>query len=161
MISNGNNEDPSYINTPGKYNFCRPHTNHDVGLYHSLMSITYSGCNENKLEYDDCQHEQKIFKTGIMAISNNLGCAVDTTCRPCAICGKISHTFEGCEELQDPIAIQKSYIQLRVALQKIKDMKANQSRHVNSLRSSKLSYVNSADLVPPQLPTRQDPALLY
>ena len=161
MISYGNNEDPSYINTPEKDNLCRSHTNHDVGLYHSLVSITYSGCNEKQLEYEDCQHEQKTFKTGIMAISNNLGCAVDTTRCPCVIFGKVSHTFEESEELQDPIAIQKPYIQLRVALQKIKEMEANQSRHVNSLISYKLSYVNSANLVPPQLPIRQDLASLY
>ena len=50
-----------------------------------------------------------------MAISNNLSRAFYTT-RPCTICGKVGHTFEGCEELQDPVLIRKSYIQLRVAL---------------------------------------------
>ena len=84
-----------------------------------------------------------------MVINNNLSRTFDTT-HLCAICGKVGHTFKGCKELQDPIAIQKSYIQLCVALQKIKGMGTNQSRDLNSLRSSTLSYVNSVNLLPPQ-----------
>ena len=58
-------------------------------------------------------------------------------------------TLSNCEELQDQAAIRKSYIQLRVALQKMKRMAASQGRDVNSLRAYKLSYVNSVDLLPP------------
>ena len=90
------------------------------------MSITYSGCDNYKLAYHAYQHEQKICNVIIiiMVINYNLSCAFDATCL-CAICGKIGHTFEGYEELEDPIEIQKAYIQLHVALQKTKEMKAN------------------------------------
>ena len=73
MILYGNNDNPSYNNGPGEYNYCRSHTNLDFGLYHALMSIAYGGCDESKLEYNTCYNEQQIFNAGIMAISNNLG----------------------------------------------------------------------------------------
>ena len=81
-----------------KYDYCCSNTDPDFGLYQLLMSIAYSGCDENKLAYHACKHEQKIFNNAIMAISNNLSCAFDTTC-PCAICGKTGQTFDNCEEL--------------------------------------------------------------
>ena len=83
-----------------------------------------------------------------MLIISNLNRAFDTT-RPCAICGKTGHTFDDCGEIQDQAAIRKSYIQLCIALQKLKGIAASQGRDVNSLRSYKLSYVNSVDLNPP------------
>ena len=52
MILCGNNEDD-----PVKYNYCCPRTNPDFSSYHTLMYIAYSGCNENKLEYEACQYE--------------------------------------------------------------------------------------------------------
>jgi len=131
---------------PPEYDYCRPNIDPDFGLHRSLMSIAYSGCDVNKLAYKACKHEEKIFNNSIMVISNNLGCTFDAA-RPCAICGKTGHTFEDCKELQDLAAIRKSYIQLRVALQKIKGMAASQGRDVNLLRSYKLSYVNSVDLL--------------
>ena len=73
----------------------------------------------------------------------------DITCT-CAIYGKVGHTFEECEGLQDSFPIQKFYIQLRVTLQTIKGMGSNQSQDINSLRFSKLSYVNFVNLLPPQ-----------
>lgn len=48
--------------------------------------------------------------------------AFNTTC-PCAICGTSGHTCEGCKELEDPAAIQKVYIQVRIALGKYKENK--------------------------------------
>ena len=112
------------------------------------MSIVYSNCDVNKLAYNACKHEKKNLNNGIMAISTNLNCAFDITC-PCAICSKFGHTFNNGEELQDQATIRKSYIQLRVALQKIKGMAASQDRDVNFLRANKFSYVNSVDLLPP------------
>ena len=41
-----------------------------------------------------------------MAINGNLNRAFDLS-RPCALCGKIGHSFDGCEELKDPAAIRK------------------------------------------------------
>ena len=121
LYSDSNND-----NGPVKYGYCRLHTDPDFVLYHSLMSIAYSGCDENNFVYKACHYEQKIFNTRILAISNNLSCAFDTIC-PCAIYGKVGHIFERCEELQDYILIQKSYIQFCVALQKIKGMEVNQN----------------------------------
>ena len=73
-----------------------------------------------------------------MVISTNLNRAFDTS-RPCAICGKAGHSFDDCEELKDQAAIQKSYIQLRVALQKLKGIAASQGRDINSLQAYTLS----------------------
>ena len=67
-----------------------------------------------------------------MLIISNLNRAFDTT-RPCAICGKTGHTFDDCGEIQDQAAIRKSYIQLCIALQKLKGIAASQGRDVNSL----------------------------
>ena len=94
--------------------------------------MVYSDCKVNKLAYHTCKHKGKIFNNGIMAISTNLNRAFDIT-HPCAICGKSGHTFNNCEELKDPAIIRKSYIQLHVALQKIKSMAASQGCNVNSL----------------------------
>ena len=104
-----NNHNLSYGNCLGDYNCCRPTNNPDFVSYHFLISITYSGCDEIKLEYDACQQEQRVFNANIMAISNNFSHTFDTTC-PSAICGKVSCTFKGCEELKCPIAIKKAYI---------------------------------------------------
>ena len=112
------------------------------------MFMAYSNCDINKLVYNACKHEEKIFNNGIMVISTNLNRACDNIC-PCTISGKSGHTFDNCEELQDSAAIWKSYIQLRVALQKIKGMTASQGCEVSSLRAYKLSYVNSVDLLLP------------
>ena len=143
-----NNDD---WNGPSKYEYCRPGTDPNFGSYESLMCIAYSDCDVNSLAYHTDKHAEKIFNQDIMAISENLNCAFDATC-PCAICGKTGHSFNDCEELRDQAAVQKSYIQLRVAIQKLKAIAASQSRDVNSLRSYKLSYVNSVDLLPPSSP---------
>lgn len=47
------------------------------------------------------------------------------------ICDKIGHTFEGYEDLQDPIVIQKLYIHICGVIQKIKKMGAYQSQDVH------------------------------
>ena len=150
IIPSGNNN--SFDHNSGNYNYCNPTGDPDFSSYHSLMSIAYAGCDESKLAYEACQQEKNTLSNGIMAISNNLGRAFDTT-RPCAICGTVGHTFEGCQELKCPIAIRKAYIQLRVALQKIKGMGTNQNRDINSLRSFTVGYVNSVVLQ--QQPTHQ------
>ena len=82
-----------------------------------------------------------------MAIRGNLHCAFDTS-RPCALCGKNCHSFDDCEELKDPAAIQKAYISLRIALQKLKGLSATQNRDINTIWAYKISYVNSMDLNP-------------
>ena len=112
------------------------------------MLISYSDCDVNTLAYKTCKHAEKIFNNGVMLISTNLNRACDTTC-PYAICGKSGHTFDNCAEIRDQAAIRKSYIQLRVVLQKLKRIAASQGRDVNSLRTYKLSYVNSVGLNPP------------
>ena len=83
-----------------------------------------------------------------MAISGNLNCAFDTS-RLCVLCGKSGHSFDDCEKLKDPAAIRKAYISLRIALQKLKGLATSQRRDINSIRSYKISYVNSMDLNPP------------
>ena len=83
-----------------------------------------------------------------MAISTNLRRAFDTSC-PCALCGKTGHSFDDCEELKDSAVIQKAYISLRIALQKLKGLATTQNRDINSIRAYKISYVNSMDLNPP------------
>ena len=137
---------------------CRPHIDPNFGLFHLLMSIAYSGCNENKLIYHSCQHEKKILNSGIMAISKNLSPVFDTT-RPCAIFGKVGCTFEGCEKLQNSISIRKYYFQINISLQKIKGIGANQGWDVNFLCYLKLSHVNSVNLLPPQ--SHQDIVLIH
>ena len=107
--------------------------------------MAYSDCDVNNLTYHTCKHIEKIFNNSVMAISTNLNRAFDITC-PCAICGQTGQSFDGCEELRDQAVIQKSYIQLRLALQKFKGIAASQGHDVNSFRVYKLSYVNSIDL---------------
>ena len=124
-----NNDDK--FGAPPEYDYCCPNTDPDFGSYQSLMSIVYSNCDVNKL-VDNVKHEEKIFNNSIMTISTNLGRAFDIS-RPCTICGKSGQTFDTCKELQDQAAIRKSYIQLNVALQKIKDMIASQGHNANSL----------------------------
>ena len=139
---NNNDDDDD----PSEYDYYCPNTDPNFGPYQLLMLIAYSGYDVNKLAYKAYnKHKQKIFNAGIMAISNDLVHAFDTP-PPCAICNKVGHTFEGCKELQDLTAIQKSYIQLCVA---IKGMGTSQGRDVGSLQSYKLSYVKSVNLLPP------------
>ena len=116
-----NNDD---WNGPPNYDYCRPGTDPDFGFYQSLMSMACSDGDVNYLAYHTCKHAEKIFKNGVMPISTNLNCAFDIT-RPCAICGKTGHSFNGCEELRDQTAIRKSCIQLRVAFQKLKGIAAS------------------------------------
>ena len=92
-----------------EYDYCRPSTDPNFGSFQSLMSISYSDCDVNTLAYKTCKHAEKIFNIGVMLISTNLNCVFDTT-HPCAICGKIGHTFDDCEELPDQATIRKSYI---------------------------------------------------
>ena len=83
-----------------------------------------------------------------MVISNYISQGFDTTC-PCAICDRVRrHTFEGCEVLKCPIAIQKVHIQLRVALQKIKGIGTNYNHDINSLKLLTIRYVNCVILLP-------------
>jgi len=56
---------------------------------------------------------------------------------------KSGHTFEGCDELKDPAAIQKAYIQLWFAVQRLKEMGKQTNQNVNSLKTCILSYPNS------------------
>ena len=87
--------------------------------FHSLMSISYSDCDLNALAYKTCSHAKKIYDNNIMSIGSKLKRAFDTT-RPCAICGKTSHTIDDCGEMQDQAVIRKSYIQFCIAFQKLK-----------------------------------------
>ena len=125
------NNDDQFDGLP-EYDYYCPNTNPGFGSYKSSMSMAYSNCDVNKLVYNACKHKEKTFNNDIIAISTNLNHAFDIT-RPCALCGKSGHIFDTCEELQDQVAIQKSYIQLSVALQKFKVMTASQGRDVNSL----------------------------
>ena len=147
-VENKNNGDD--WNGLPEYDYCCPGADPDFGSYQSLMSISYSDCDVNTLAYNTCKYTEKIFNNGVMSISTNLNRAFDTT-RLYAICGKTGHTFDDCEELRDQAAIRKPYIQLCVALQKLKGIAASQGRGVNSLQTYKLSYVNSVDLNPPFL----------
>jgi len=110
----------------------------------------------NSLAYGGDKHAQKIFSQAVMQISGNLNRAFDTS-RVCALCGKSGHSFNDCEELKDPAAIRKAYIPLRIALQKLKGIATSQRRDINSIRSYKISYVNSVDLLPTSVPSI-DPA---
>ena len=74
--------------------------------------------------------------------------AFDTSCA-CVLCGKSGHSFDDCEELKDSATIRKAYISLRIALQKLKGIATSQRRDINSIRSYRISYVNSVDLLPP------------
>ena len=67
-----------------------------------------------------------------MVIRTTLNCAF-IIIPPCATCGKTGHSFNNCEELRDQATIWKSYIQLRVALHRLKGIAASQGRNVNSL----------------------------
>ena len=142
-----NNDD---WNGPSKYDYCRLGADPNFVSYESLMCMAYSDCDVNSLAYGD-KHAEKIFNQGIMAISTNLNHAFDTS-RPCAIYGKAGHSFDDCKELKDQAAIWKSYIQLRVAIQKLKGIVTSQRCDINSIRSYKLSYVNSVDLLPQPSP---------
>ena len=115
------------------------------------MSLTFGDCDVNSLAYGD-KHAEKIFKQAVMAISGNLNRAFDLSC-PCALCGKAGHSFDDCEELKDPAAIQKAYISLCIALQKLKGIATSQRRDINSIQSYKMFYVNSVDLLPPSSPS--------
>ena len=48
MVSYGDNDNGD---GPPEYDYCRPNTDPDSDLFHSLMSIAYSGYDENKLVY--------------------------------------------------------------------------------------------------------------
>ena len=89
--------------------------------------MTYIDYDVNNLAYHTCKYTEKILDNGAMAISTNLNRAFDVT-RPCAICGKNDHSFDDCNKLSDQAAIRKSYIQLSVALQKLKGITASQGR---------------------------------
>ena len=95
------------------------------------MRLAFSDVNVNSLAYGD-KHDEKIFKQAVMAISSNLHHTFDTS-RPCALCGKTGHPFDDCEELKDPAAIQKVYISLRIALQKLKGLATTQNRDINTI----------------------------
>ena len=138
-------------NGPTKYEFCRPGTDSNLNTYESLMSLTFGNCDVNNLAYGD-KHAEKIFKQAVMIISGNLNRAFDLS-RPCALCGKAGHSFDDCEELKDPAEIRKAYISLRIGLQKLKGIATSQRRDINSIRSYKISYVNSLDLLSPSSPS--------
>lgn len=61
------------------------------------------------IEYNTSPFKWSLLYKTIHTIVNHSSCAFDTTC-PYAILGKSDHTFEGCEELQDPATIKKAYI---------------------------------------------------
>ena len=105
-----NNNNYDEWNGPEKYEHCRPSVDPDFVSYKSLMRLAYSDFDINSFTYGD-KHAEKIFKEVVMAISGNLHRAFDTS-RPCALFGKSDHSFDGCEELKDPVAIRKAYISL-------------------------------------------------
>ena len=133
-------------NGPAEFDYCRPGADPDFSTYHSLMSLAFGDSDVNSIAYGD-QHAHKIFSNAIMAISGNLHRAFDKS-RECALCGKTGHSFDDCEELQDPVAIRRAYISLRIALQKLKGIATTQRRDINAIRSHTISYVNSVDLLP-------------
>ena len=137
----------SYGNIFGNHNCCIQTKDPDFSLYHSLMSIVYSDCDKRKFTYNTCQQEWNVFNIGIMAVSNNISQAFDTIC-PCAIYGRVCHTFKGYEELKSSIAIRKGHIQICVALQKIKGIGTNQNYTINSLRLLTIRYLNCVILLP-------------
>ena len=57
--------------------------------------------------------------------------------------------LDDCEELKDPAETRKACILLRIGLQKLKGIATSQRCDINSIRSYKISYVNSVDLLPP------------
>ena len=134
-------------NGPTKYEFCRPGTDPNFNTYKSLMSLAFGGCYVNSLAYGD-KHAEKIFKQDVMAISGNLNRAFNLS-RPCALCGKAGHSFDDCEELKDPVAIQKAYISLHIGFQKLKGIATSQRCDINFIQSYKIFYVNSVDFLPP------------
>ena len=144
-------------NGPAEYDYCRPGTDPDFSTYQSLMSLAFGDSDVNSLAYGD-KHAQKIFSQAVMQISGNLNRAFDTS-RACALCGKAGHSFDDCEELKDQAAIRKAYISLRLGLQKLKGIATNQRRDINSIRSYKISYVNSVDLLPASAPSI-DPSVI-
>ena len=95
------------------------------------MSLAFGDSDVNSLTYRD-KHAEKIFTQAVIAISGNLNRAFDLS-RACALCGKSGHSFDDCEELKDPAAIQKAYISLRIALQKLKGIATSQRRDINSI----------------------------
>ena len=123
------------------------------------MSIAYSDCDERKLVNNTCQQEYNAFNVCILTINNNISRTFDTT-SPSATCRKVGHTFRGCEDLKFSVAIQKSYLQLCVVLQKIKGMGARKNHDTNSLRFLTIYYVNSILLLPPQQPVASQDAVL-
>ena len=50
----------------------------------------------------------------ICAISSDLN-RFDSKSKPCPLCKTTGHTFDGCEQLQDPVIIRQHYIKLRLA----------------------------------------------
>ena len=110
------------------------------------MSLAFGDSDVNSIAYGD-KHAQKIFSQAVMQISGNLNRAFDKS-RACALCGKSGHSFDDCEELQDPVAIRRAYISLRIALQKLKGIATSQRCDINSIQSYTISYVNSVDLLP-------------
>ena len=158
-VTSHNNDDNNYDDwtAPDEYEFCRPGVDPDFNSYDSLMRLAFTDVDVNSLAYGD-KHGENIFKRAVMAISTDLRRAFDPS-RPCAICGKIGHSFDDCEELKDPAAIRKAYISLRIALQKLKGLATTQNRDINSIRAYKLSYVNSMDLIPPSPSPASDPGI--
>ena len=151
MIPHDDDNNYDDWNDPAKYEFCRPGTDLNFNTYESLMSLAFGDYDVNSLAYGD-KHAEKIFKQNVMAISGNLNHAFDLS-RPCALCGKAGHSFDDCEELKDPAEIRKAYISLRIGLQKLKGIATSQRRDINSIRSYKISYVNSLDLLSPSSPS--------
>ena len=94
--------------------------------------MAYSDFDVNNLAYHTYKHAKKIFNSDVMAISTNLNCVFDVTLT-CVVCGKTGHSFDDCEELLGQTEILKTYIQLCVALQRLKGIAASQGRNVNSL----------------------------
>ena len=54
----------------------------------------------------------------ICAISIDLN-RFDSKTKPCALCKKTGHTFDGCEQLQDPVLSRQHLIKLRLAFQRL------------------------------------------
>ena len=131
MTRHEDNNEYDDWNGPEEYEFCRPGVDPDFNSYESLMRLACGDCDVKSLAYGD-KHVEKIFKQAVMAISGNLNRAFDLS-RPCALCGKVGHSFDDCEELKDPAAIRKAYISLRIALQKLKGLATIQNRDINSI----------------------------
>ena len=71
--------------------------------------------------------------------------------RPCAICGKTGHSFDGCPDLKDNNNVRLAYIRLKLAVNRLCNSSETMLQPVNALglmsTSDFESYTNQAALM--------------